>query len=118
MAKSRKPQDPFVQTVVARLTPLGEVWARPMFGGYGLYADGFFFGLIARNRLYFKADEANRGAFEARGFGRFRPFADRPQVLLGYYEIPLEVFDGPDVIEWAAAALGAARRAKAASLPR
>src|ERR1700761_7706751 len=100
-----KPLTPLAQAVVMRLMPLGEVRARPMFGGYGLYADGLFFGLIAGGVLYFKVDDRNRPAFEARGIGPFRPDKDRPHIVMQYYPVPDDIFDGPELIGWAEAAM-------------
>jgi DNA transformation protein len=110
MAKPRKPPDPFAQAVVTRLTPLGEVRARPMFGGYGFYADDLFFGLFMGGQLYFKIDDGNRAIFESRGIELFRPVPDRPDFAMRYCKVPPDVFDGPDLIAWAEGAVGAARR--------
>ena len=52
------------------------VRARSMFGGVGIYAGEFFFALIADDTLYFKVDDSNRGAYEARGMGPFRPYGE------------------------------------------
>ena len=62
-----------------------------MFGGAGLYHDGLFFGLIDDDALYLKVDDSNRIDFEARGKGPFRPFPDRPEAVMNYYEVPGEV---------------------------
>ena len=40
-----KKRDPFVEGLVAALTPLGPIHARAMFGGWGVYLDGLCFGL-------------------------------------------------------------------------
>lgn len=46
--------------VVDQLSALGEVQAKKMFGEYGLYWQGVFFGLICDDCLYFKPTEAGR----------------------------------------------------------
>lgn len=46
--------------VLAQLSPLGEVEAKRMFGEYGLYCQGVFFGLICDDRLYVKPTAAGR----------------------------------------------------------
>ena len=71
---------------------LGDVTPRNMFGGTGLYSDGVFFGLIARDVLYFKVDDTNRGDYEARGSEPFRPYDDRPYSM-SYHEVPVEVLE-------------------------
>lgn len=104
--------DPELEELFRRLARLGELSARRMFGGIGLYADGTFFGLIDEQVLYFKVDDETVGAYRARGAGPFRPFKDRPEEAMhGYYEVPESVLerDG-ELLEWARAAVGAARR--------
>lgn len=48
--------------ITARLTPAGDITARPMFGEYGLYLDGVFFGLICDGQLFIKPTDAARNA--------------------------------------------------------
>lgn len=82
-----------------------------MFGGVGLYCDGLFFGLIASDVLYLKADEANRPAYERAGALPFRPYADRGGAMQ-YFSVPVGVLESqPEVLEWARAAVAAAGRA-------
>ncbi len=80
-----------------------------MFGGVGLYCGEIFFGLIARDALYFRVDDSNRGDYAARAMGRFRPFPDRPEISMNYYEVP------PDTLEDAEECVIWARRSVAAS---
>ena len=109
----------FLKYVLEQLAGLGQVIARPMFGGVGLYHGGQIFGLIFGDTLYFKVDDSNRPDFEARGMGRFRPYADRPQLSMTYYEVPADALeDADECVVWgrksaaiaAAAPKGAARR--------
>jgi DNA transformation protein and related proteins len=95
-----------------------------MFGGYGLYVGEVFVALIADERLYMKADDASRPAFENAGC---EPFAysrrDRSAVTLGYWTAPEQALDSPRAMEpWARLSLAAALRAKggkpAARAPR
>ena len=55
----------------ARLTPMGPVTGRSMFGGFGNFMEGVMFGLIAYDEHYLKVDCGNRGDFEDAGS---RPF--------------------------------------------
>ena len=59
----------FVDYLVESLTPLGDVQARAMFGGWGFYLDGRMFALVAFETFYIKADDGNRADFESRGLG-------------------------------------------------
>ena len=51
----------FRDFVLAQLQLLGEVDCRCMFGAYGLYHEGVFFGILARGRLYCKTNAVTRG---------------------------------------------------------
>ena len=53
----------FKDYVMELLAPLG-VAARPMFGGFGLYAADVFFGILAADVLYLKVDDSNRSEYE------------------------------------------------------
>ena len=46
--------------VVDQLSPLGEIVAKKMFGEFGLYCNGTFFGLICDDRCYIKPTEPGR----------------------------------------------------------
>ena len=71
-----------------------------MFGGYGLYQDETFFGIIHKGRLYFKTDETTVSAYRKRKMKPFRPKAK--QTLKSYYEVPVDVVEDRDrLAEWA-----------------
>jgi DNA transformation protein len=50
--------------VLDQLAEVGAITSRAMFGGV-LYCRGVFFGIIARDVLYLKVDDANRPDYEA-----------------------------------------------------
>ena len=107
----------FLKYVLEQLAGLGHVIARPMFGGVGLYHGGGIFGLIFGDTLYFKVDDSNRPDYEARSMGRFRPYADRPQLSMTYYEVPADALeDADECVLWArkSAAIAAAGPGRAA----
>jgi DNA transformation protein len=96
--------------VLEQLAGLGAVSSRPMFGGVGLYCEEHFFGLIADDTLYLRVDDNNRADYTARGMRAFRPYADRPQLSITYYEIPAEVLeDAAQLASWAQRSVAAAR---------
>jgi len=100
--------------VLEQLAGLGGLTFRPMFGGVGLYSDELFFGLIAQDTLYLRADEHNRADFTARNMAPFQPYADRPLLSLTYYATPAEVLEDPEQLSaWARRSVAAARRAPA-----
>ena len=102
--------------VAELLAPLGQVVARRMFGGYGLYLGGAMFGLIADGSLYLKVDDANRAAFEAAGSTPFSYLAKGERRTIGsFWQAPGEMLEARDTaLTWARGALGAALRASAA----
>lgn len=102
----------YVGYVMDQLTRLGRMRSKRMFGGVGLYADEMFFGLLFDNGLYFKVDDATRGAYVDRGMGPFLPFPDKPDYVMGYYEVPADIIeDAEELVEWARKALRVAAAA-------
>ena len=65
----------FKDFVLDQLRELDDVEARRMFGGYGLYQDETFFGIIHKGKLYFKVDESTIGEYRKRKMKPFRPNA-------------------------------------------
>lgn len=105
----------FLAFAEERLSVLGSVRIKKMFGGAGVYCDGLFFALLDDDQLFLKVDDANRAAFEKAGLSPFifRP-KEGPPVAMGYYGAPETVWDDEDEMRlWAGLALGAARRAAA-----
>jgi DNA transformation protein len=101
--------DGFKDFVLDQLDGLRGVTCRAMFGGYGLYRGGVFFGIIHKSRLYFKTDETSRGAYAEHGMKPFRP--NRRQTLKTYYEVPVEIIeDGNRLAAWATRAVPGRRR--------
>lgn len=102
--------DEFLEHVQTTLVKLGEIRARKMFGGVGLYCDDTFFALIARDVLYLKVDDSNRADYEALGLEGFQPDPDKPG-RMNYYEIPEQVLQDPrSAVIWARRSVELARK--------
>jgi DNA transformation protein len=100
----------FVIDSLGRVVP--GIRAKNMFGGVGLYAGELFFALIDDDTLYLKVDGSNRGDFEARGMGPFRPFGEEGEVMQ-YYQLPPELLEEPEELQsWTEQAIEVARRAR------
>jgi DNA transformation protein len=100
----------FRSFVLDQLSDLDDVIPRSMFGGVGLYSRGLFFGIMARDRLYLKVDDQNRGAYERAGEKPFKPYPGLPGTIQ-YYAVPLAVLESPaELVAWAQEACGAAAR--------
>lgn len=102
----------FVKFVIEQMPFVTGLRVRAMFGGYGVYQDDRIFAIIVDDSLYFKADAATRGEFEAKGLGPFTYVARGKPVTMQYFEAPPEVFEEPEAMRsWAQKALDAAARA-------
>ncbi|MBX9588218.1 MAG: TfoX/Sxy family protein [Hyphomonadaceae bacterium] len=110
----------FIAFVKDLLIPLGHVTTRRMFSGAGVYCDGVIFALILGDTLYFRVDDANRGAYAAEGMQPFSYEARGRTIAVGsYWRVPERLFDEPDaMVEWARAALAAGQRAAARKKPK
>jgi DNA transformation protein and related proteins len=107
------PDASFKDFVLDQLHDLGDVDCRRMFGGYGLYQNGVFFGIIFQARLFFKTTAITRTAYVQRGMQPFRPHAR--QTLTSYYEVPVDILeDHAQLSIWAQQAVAAQRHGKAA----
>jgi len=96
--------DGFRDFVLDQLSELSGLTHRAMFGGYGLYQGGTFFGIIHKGRLYFKTDGTTRAAYVTRDMKPFRP--NPKQTLKTYYEVPVDVMeDCEQLTTWAARAV-------------
>lgn len=83
-----------------------------MFGGLGIYWEGWFFALIDDDTLYFKVDDSTRPDFEALGSTAFDPFKNG-QLMRGYFGVPGEVLEDRDrLTQWRERSVGVARSAK------
>jgi DNA transformation protein and related proteins len=83
----------FVDSLLDLLMPLGEVRARRMFGGHGIYKDDVMFGLVANDRFYIRTDDENKQRFIDQGMEPF-VFGERngKAVVSRYYEPPEAAF--------------------------
>ena len=83
------------EEVLKILSPLGDVNAKKMFGGYGIFESGAMFALIDSNgKLFFKVDNTNRANYEelkASAHGK-----------MPYYQVPSEIIEDVGKIQdWA-----------------
>lgn len=105
------PESEFADYVVELLQALGSVYAKPMFGGHGIFIDGLMFGLIADDTLYFKTDSANRLEFDHRGLAAFRYRRAGRDITMSYRQAPPEALDDSEtLLPWAQSGYAATRR--------
>jgi DNA transformation protein len=109
--------DDFCDYVADQLSPLGAVRYRYMFGGHAIYLDDLIVAIVDDGRLLLRADEVNRGDYEARGIQPFRPDPGKPGTM-PFYEVPAEVFESEDFLAWAERSRDAALRKQAAKVKK
>jgi DNA transformation protein len=107
--------DGFRTYALDQLSSVQGLRARPMFGGFGLYAEDVFFGILAADVLYLKVDDSNRSEYERAKALPFRPFANRP-ASMSYYAVPLSVLEAsPRLALWAERSIAVAKSTKQSS---
>jgi DNA transformation protein and related proteins len=105
----------FAEFLREQLAPLGHISMRRMFGKTGVFCDGLMLGMVRDDMLYFRVDDHNRAAFkEAEAFPPLNYAKKGSTIDLAFWRAPERLFDEPDeLVAWARAALGAARRVAA-----
>jgi DNA transformation protein len=92
----------YLEYVMEKLNPLGQIKSRAMFGGYGIFHEGVMFALIADDNLYFKVNESNRDDYRKAGS---QPFPHG----MSYWEVPYEVLeDNSELPIWAESSIAIA----------
>lgn len=111
MPASNKEKE-FVSYVVELMQSIGPVSAKGMFGGHGIFLEGFMFGLVAYSTLYLKADKETESEFTSRGLEAFSYNKKGKEFKMSYYQAPEEVLeDAEEMNFWATQAYSAALRA-------
>ena len=104
--------DPFAEFLCEQLAPLGRITLRRMFGKTGVFCDGAMLGMVTDNTLYVRVDDRNRATFkEAEAYPPLNYAKKGEMIDLAFWRVPERLMDEPDeLVEWARAALAAARR--------
>lgn len=105
----------FVVFLREQLAPLGPITTRRMFGKTGVFCDGVMLAMVRNNTLYFRVDDDNRAVFqEAESFAPLSYEKRGGLIDLSFWRAPERLLDEPqELLAWAHAALGAARRVAA-----
>jgi DNA transformation protein len=87
--------------VLDQLSEVGDVVARPMFGGAGFYLRGSFFAILYKQHFYMRVSDETIGEFKKRRMKPFEPFAGKRGTSHKYYEVPPEILESPpDLAAW------------------
>jgi len=89
-------RDAFVSYVLDMLHEFGQVTAKAMFGGHGIYRGGIIFAIIVDVALYIKADDKNRALFEENGLHQFSYIKKGKECFMSYYTVPEKAMDDKD----------------------
>ena len=105
----------FVDHLLDLLKPLGDIRARSMFGGWGIYHGEKMFALVAFETFFVKTDDITRAEFESHGL---QPFVygtgDGKRTVMSYYTVPTDALESsPLLCDWARKGMDAAARASA-----
>ena len=95
----------YLDFVVEKLAPIGDITSRAMFGGYGIFHRGLMFALISEDVLYFKVNDSNREMYQ-KAQSRLFPHG------ISYWEVPPDVLEENDRLhQWANISIEIAHKA-------
>lgn len=91
------------ELITERLSELGDVSSKKMFGGFGVFIDAKMFALIdSTGALYFKCDESNEA--------RYLDVGAEKHGRMPYREVPDDVWgDDDELLVWAGLSADVAR---------
>lgn len=112
-------QSDYVIYLLELLDNFGDVEAKSMFGGFGLYLDGLMFAIVADDALYFKVDEVSKPEFDALDLKPFIYEKNGRKSSMSYHVPPASAIDNAEELcEWASKGHEAALRAAKNKKPR
>lgn len=83
------------ELLLERLSSIGGITSKKMFGGHGIFQEGKMFGIVdSKGQAYLKADDSNLADFESFGCDKHS--------RMPYFSIPEKIFNDPEtLVEWA-----------------
>jgi DNA transformation protein len=101
----------FIEYLRELFADFGDIGARAMFGGHGLYHEGVIIGIVIDEAVYLKVDAETRAAFEAAGCAPFVYEMKGKPLAMSYWSVPAEAMDSSQTMRpWAQRAYEAALR--------
>ncbi|MBP7281045.1 MAG: TfoX/Sxy family protein [Leptospiraceae bacterium] len=106
--------DSYLEFVIERLGLKGNVTAKAMFGGHGIYYGDLMFGLVADGVLYLKVAESNIKDYIQAGMKPFSYEAKSGKpISMSYWRLPEDILESnEDLPKWIDKAIDAAKTAK------
>jgi DNA transformation protein and related proteins len=102
----------FAEFLREQLAPIGPITIRRMFGKSGVFCRGLMFAMVTEDTLYFRVDDQNRAVFKEAAAAPPLNYEKKGETIdLSFWRAPERLFDEPEeLVTWARAAMGAARR--------
>lgn len=96
------------------LSNIEEITYRAMFGGHGIYKDGYIFAIEAWDKIFFKVDDSNRMDFISRDAEQFvYEQGNHKQTKMNYYVLPEDVMeDREELGKWVDKSVEVSKRSK------
>ena len=103
--------DAYIEYLHELLAPLGNISAKKMFGGRGVYCDSLIFGLVIDEVLYLKVDELTKPLFVTAGCQPFIYDKKNKKVAMSYWSVPAEAMESSEeMLPWGKHAFAAVLR--------
>ncbi|HBN14895.1 MAG: transcriptional regulator [Gammaproteobacteria bacterium] len=103
----------YIEFLKEMFAEFGDIRARKMFGGHGIYHNDLMIGLVADDMLYLKVDAVSVRQFNDRCLTQFMYQKGQKMVGMSYYQAPEEALEDPsEMRHWAALAYEAALRSR------
>ncbi|WP_040280038.1 TfoX/Sxy family protein [Psychroserpens damuponensis] len=95
----------YLDFILDQLSSWKTIHPKRMFGVIGLYADGYMFGIISKEMVYFKVANSNQAHYKAADAQSLKLFKNN-SVVASFYEVPIAVLEDADQLTiWAEASL-------------
>ncbi len=102
----------YLDFILDQLSNWKTIHPKRMFGVIGLYADGYMFGIVAKEAIYFKVDNSNLAHYEAADCQPLTLFKNN-SVVASFYEVPIAVLEDADQFTvWAETSLNIQKNKK------
>lgn len=89
-----------ITDLVNRLSPLGNISTKRMFGGIGFFHDAKMFAMIGEDLFRLKVNDTNRKDYEERDLGPF--ISGKKGRTMPYYEVPPDILENDSMLHrWA-----------------
>ena len=108
--------DRLIAEALQLFSAMGDVRARKMFGGAGIYAEGLMFALVA-DTIYVKAAGSLADDLARAGSAPFVFDSARGPVTTSYWQLPADAADPASAMDWGRRALACARDASGSRPP-